>query len=67
MLLGYMSLSDLKRPFLLNFRNHNFNLFFRRRSDEERPEGEEQEERVERDQEEGGDGEEVSECSTIKT
>lgn len=38
----------------------SFNLFFRRRSDEERPEGEEQEERGERDQEEGGDGEEVS-------
>ena len=49
------------------FSKSQFQTFFRRRSDEERPEGEEQEERVERDQEEGGDGEEVSGYSTFKT
>jgi len=59
----------LKRPFFKkNILKSQFQSFlFRRRSYEERPEGEEQEERVERDQEEGGDGEEVSENFAIKT
>ena len=63
---GCCSLSDLKR-LCFKFLQSQFQSFFRRRSDEERPEGEEQEERVERDQDEGGDGEEVSEYSTVKT